>query len=125
VILAALWIYAAIVTALFARQHWRARRDRQLANGFVASGMTIEALEPYVQTEADRRREYRVQLIALLEDAEYALTEAKATGRRLDCLGAAVCGIRGALQNVCMEDGVPFVEDDQRAEWRQNERATS
>lgn len=117
-ILAALWIYAALATTLFARQHWRARRQTRLAKGFVASGMTIEALDPYVQTESDRRREYRAQLIALLEDAEYALTEAKAAGRRVDCLGAAVSGIRGALRNVCMEDGVPFVEDDERAEWR-------
>lgn len=100
-ILAALWIYAAVATALFARQHWLARRQTRLAKGFVASGMTIEALEPYVSTEADRRREYRAQLIALLENAEYALTEAKATNRRLDCLGVAVSGIRGALQNVC------------------------
>lgn len=112
-ILAALWIYAALATTLFARQHWRARQQTRLAKGFVASGMTIEALEPYVSTEADRRREYRAQLIALLEDAEYALTEAKATGRRLDCLDAAVCGIRGALRNVCMEDGVAFVEENE------------
>lgn len=117
-ILAIVASYAVFTTALIARHYWRSRHWRRLTEalakgeGFVASSMTVETMESErTETEAERRREYRASLAALLEDAGYALTEAQSLGRRTDCLGTAESAIRGALQNVCMEDGVLFVED--------------
>ena len=134
VAVAVLGIYSAAITAAIIYANYKRARGKALMRGlfdeldgqldegeivspaeeaeYAAHREAIMKGDGWNQDPAEARESFRDAIRIGLADAVENLEEAERLGRRTDCLRQVVEGYRGALRNICHEDGVEFVEPE-------------